>query len=228
VSRGWLLAATVVLLSPMACIEAAYRAELARVPERPPEPLPELPPMLIRAGGLDMIGTSAPETRGIYPWTLLLALARIASGREVDARLTPSSLAARALLLESGREVRGPLRWTAANLALTVWISRHLSAEEAMASALATMSFGPDTPGAEDAALRYMHRPLRQLDPADTAALIVLARDPSGMLRHRDRWRAARDSLLRRLAGDGVTSEQVLRRALARPLPPSSPPESRR
>ncbi|MGE5049143.1 MAG: hypothetical protein ACM3PC_11270, partial [Deltaproteobacteria bacterium] len=144
----WLLAAVLVLLSPMACIEAAYRIELTRVPERPPEPLPELPSLLIQAAAVDMTGAASPQTRGIYPWTALSALARVASGGSVDARMTPSSLAAQRLLLESGREVRGHLRWTAANLALTVWISRHLTAEQAMATALSTMSFGRDAPGA--------------------------------------------------------------------------------
>jgi membrane carboxypeptidase/penicillin-binding protein PbpC len=180
----------------VASVEIAYRAELAGVPERPPSEFPDLPPLVLDAASLQFLGTARPVPR-----------------------FGASTLAARVLLASSGREVRG-VSLVGESYALAVWIARNRTPEAALASALAAMPFGEDCIGIEDAALRYMHQPLRQLDAARIAALVVLARSPR-LVADRDTWRAERDALLGSLRARGAIDDARLHEATARPIVPS-------
>jgi hypothetical protein len=213
------------ILVPLACLELAYRIELSRITERPPTPIEPLPPLIMRVAALGLLPTSEPETHPIYPWTAVAAVARLAwrmgpagsSGSPpLTSAMNASFLAAKTLLLSSGKR-RGHVQWVFANWALSTWISRHLTGEEALSTAVATMSFGPGTHGLRDGAQRLFGKRVEQLDAEEVARLMVLSRSP-GWYRQPDKWRSARDYLLERMRRNGIIDDATLLEATARSL----------
>ncbi len=154
---------------------------------------PELPSLAIDAASIELFGTLQPP------------------------RFPASLLAARALRSSSGRD---GARVGAYPLAIRLALQR--TSRQALAIALDAMPFGQDCSGIGDAALRYMHQPLRQLDPAKIVALAVLARSPEEYLGDPAKWRADRDLLLRTLRDHGVLGAAVADEALSRPVVPAT------
>jgi len=130
--------------------------------------------------------------------------------------MSANAIAARSLLSLSGKR-RGNLQWHFANLALMTWISRHLSGEEALSTALATMPFGPGSRGLREAAQTFLGKQVEQLDAEEVARLMVLSRSP-GWYRQPDKWRAARDRLLQEMRRNGTIDDATLLEATARSL----------
>jgi hypothetical protein len=218
-ARRCLIALTLVLLSPLALLEGAYRYELRAVPERPPAPVPQFPPLVLHAAALEWLGSPTAQGEPIYPWTVVRALAGLPWMNFRDFRRNSDELLASALLVWSGPR-RGNLRRLFALWALTTWISRHLTAEQALSACVATTPwFGSGTHGLIEAADRFVGKPADQLDAEEIARLFTLTRSPSERRSHPDRWRAARDVLLRDLHQHGFIDEATLLAATARPLP---------
>jgi Transglycosylase len=211
--RRWFFILAGLILVPLACLELAYRIELSWITERPPTPIAPLPPLVMRVAALGLLPTSGVETHPIYPWTAVAAIARVAWRKEPPA-MSASYLAARNLLSSSGKW-RGHVQWVFANWALTTWISRHLTGEEALSTAVATMSFGPGTHGLRDGAQRLFGKRVEQLDAEEVARLMVLTRSP-GWYRQPDKWRHARDYLLEQMRRDGIIDDATLLEATAR------------
>ena len=148
----------------------------------------------------------------IYPWMPLVAIARVQLGGKP--RLTPEALAASALL-RSGQH-RPQLWWTIDGGVLATWISRHLSAREAICVALSEMPFGLETSGIESAARRFFGKSAADLDAGEIAELLALSNAPGFRLRHPDALRGARDGLLLRLQAHGVIDEPTRMAAIQR------------
>jgi hypothetical protein len=209
--RALFAVAAFLLIVPVACIEVAYRIELARIPERPPSPAPLLPPLVVRSAGVQLFDTPDPEMTPIYPWTLPIALATIHLGRTPP--LTPEALAASAVL-RSGHH-RPHLWWAIDSGVLATWISRHLSAREAICVALSEMTFAGGTYGIEAAARRIFDKSPQDLDAGEIAELLALSHQPAFADRP-DKLRASRDGVLRRLHLHGVIDEPTMLAATKR------------
>ena len=222
IRRRWFLISAGILLAPLVALEVAYRLELTRIAERPPPPVPRLPPLVMHVAALELLHTSPPETHAVYPWTAAMALAQVAWTTRSPA-MTANAIAARTLLSASAQP-RGHLRWVFANLVLTTWISRHLTGEEALSTAVSAMFFGRGTHGLRDAADKFLGKPVEQLDAEEVARLMVLARD-TGLVRHPDKWRAARDQLLGELRRHDMIDDAMLLDATARSVSSDPVPE---
>jgi len=193
----------------MVTLELGYQIEIARIRERPPDPVPSLPPLAVRSLGVQIFDTPDPQMRPIHPWTPVIAVARGYRGN-----LTPEALAASVLLGESQRSIRrSNVWWAIDNAVLATWISRHLTAREAISVALAGMNFGAPTPGIEAAARRFFEKSAQDLDAGEVAALLALSQQPSLADRAED-LRKARDGLLRRLRTAGVIDEPTMQAAM--------------
>lgn len=168
----------------------------------------------MHAAALQLLGAPSPSTTSIYPWTLVADLAQGSRPRRMGA----SALAARCLLAYSAPR-RTHLRWLFAHLALTTWVSRHLTGEEALASAVSVIYFGPGARGIREASDRYLAKATEQLDAEEVARLLVLTQAPAERRSHPDSWRAARDHLLREMRRSGFIDEATLATSLPHPLP---------
>jgi hypothetical protein len=206
------LAAFLVVV-PLAAIELAYQIEIARIPERPPSPAPSFPPLLARSLAVQLFDTPDPEMTPTYPWTPLVAVVRMRLGAKP--RLTPEALAARQVL-RTGQVHRRQIWSTIDEAVLAIWISRHLSAPEAISVALSKMPFGLETSGVESAARRFFGKSAADLDAGEIAELLAVSTAPDFRLRHREGLRGARDSLLSKLQAHGVIDEPTTMAAMQR------------
>jgi hypothetical protein len=212
--RALVLVAALLVVMPLVVIEVAYQIEIARIPERPPDPAPSsLPPLVVRAFAVQLFDTADPQMTPIYPWTPLFALARL---RRHAGRLTPEIVAARWTLALDASQVkdrRSNLWWAIDNWVLATWISRHLSAREAIAIALSETAFGQGTVGIGSAARHFLDKSAEDLDAGETALLLALSARPK-LREQPDRLRESRDALLRKLHAHGVIDEPTMLAAM--------------
>jgi len=209
VVRALVIAVLVVTIVPLIALELGYQIEIARIPERPPDPAPSLPRLVVRSLGVQLFDTPDPEMTPIYPWSPLIALARVYLGERPN--MTPAPLAARVTLGKSIR--RSHLWWAIDNEVLAIWISRHLTAGEAISVALSEMSFGGQTSGIVAAARRFLDKSVEDLDAGEVSELLALSYRRS-LLARPDELRRSRDAILRKLRAAGVIDEPTLQAAL--------------
>jgi len=213
VVRALVIAALVVTIVPLAALELGYQIEIARIPERPPDPVPSLPPLVVRSLGVQLFDTPDPQMKPIYPWTPLIALARVYLGARP--RLTPETLAATQVLRSGQRQARN-LRRQIEESVMATWVSRHLPAREALSVALSQMYFAPDVTGIAAAARHFFDKSVEDLDAGEIAALIAWTANPSTYRNRPDRLRDSRDALLRKLHDHGLIDEPTMQAAMER------------
>jgi len=209
--RAFLIVAAVVAVVPLPALELAYQIEIARIPDRPPDPAPSLPPLVVRSLGVQLFDTPDPQMKPIYPWTPLIALVKVYLGARP--RLTPEALAARQVLRSAGQsQSRSQLRRSIDETVLATWISRHLTAGEAISVALSEMTFGLESAGIDAAARRFFGKSVEDLDAGEVATLLALSQQTS-LVDRTEQLRKARDGILRRLRAGGVIDEPTLQEA---------------
>jgi Transglycosylase len=209
--RALVIAALVVAIVPLVALELGYQIEIARIAERPPDPVPSFPPLLVRSLAVQLFDTPDPQMTPIHPWTPVIAMARGYRGN-----LTPEALVASILLGKSqGSHRRSNTRWAIDNGVLATWISRHLTAREAISVALSEMNFGRETAGIDAAARRFFEKSAHDLDAGEVAALLALSHRTS-LADRPEELRKARDGLLRRLRAAEVIDEPTMQAAMER------------
>ena len=195
---------------PLVALELGYQIEIARIPERPPDPVPSLPPLVVRSLGVQLFDTPDPEMTPIYPWTPVIAIAKDHLGDRP--RPTPEAFAARVVLRPA--HPGSNLRRLIEESVMATWISRHLSAREAISVGLSQMYFAPDVTGIAAAARHFFDKSVEDIDAGEVAALIAWSAGPSMFRNHPDRLRASRDALLRKLHDQRVIDQPTLQAAL--------------
>jgi hypothetical protein len=211
--RALVAVAAFLVVVPLAAIELAYQIEIARIPERPPAPAPSFPPLVVRSLAVQLFDTPDPEMTPIYPWSPPIAIARVKLGARP--RLTPEGLAASEVLRGAEPRVRSHVWRTIDRVVLATWISRHLSAREAICVALSKMFFAPGTVGIAAAARRFFGKSPDDLDAGEIAELVASGAKPSMLLDWPD-LRQSRDGLLSKLRAHGVIDEPTMLAAMAR------------
>lgn len=114
------------------------------------------------------------------------------------------------------RTVRGKL----GEMALAVRIEASLSKDEILEQYLNRVSFGPGLRGIEAASRFYFDRPTRDLSMAEAATLAGMPRGPSlyDPRKGTARILVRRDTVLSRMRGAGLATDDEIDRALAEPL----------
>ncbi|OJH41545.1 hypothetical protein BON30_11895 [Cystobacter ferrugineus] len=219
----WTLA--VLLLPPvllLGSVEAVYRYGLSRVGElpRPPQPRTGLVYQvlwLVEEGG-------SPRLEPLWSWRLVGYVPGVRweqrPAGEFLASLTARQWLASRPLREGERPAR-PLHRTFQQLALTVWISRHWSAEELLTAYAERAPFGRGLIGLDAAARRYFGQEPERLALHEVALLAGLPHAP-GRYDPRSHPEAAlrrRDFVLTRLQSAGLISEAQREEARRQPLP---------
>ncbi len=169
------------------------------------------------------------EDRRFYshPGVDPIALARAAgqavwNGRVVSGGSTLTMQVAR-LLEDSGTgKVAGKLRQMRVALAL----ERRLGKAQILDLYLRIAPYGGNLEGVRAASLAYLGKEPRRLTPAQAALLVALPQSPESRRPDRapDRASAARERVLRRMAGAGVLSDDQARAALTEPVPQTRKP----
>ncbi|MBM4384729.1 MAG: transglycosylase domain-containing protein [Deltaproteobacteria bacterium] len=108
----------------------------------------------------------------IEPMTALNPYTYFSRGIEGDCSERISSRAARLMVPRNIWQ----LRYTATWISATIWVSRHWTTEEALATGLARAHFSPDSPGLEAAAQLYFARRSNDLTREEIAQLIATSR----------------------------------------------------
>ncbi len=176
-------------------------------------------------------GGGTMEVEPIRAWTVAGRVAR-AVWRPMQRPRAPglelAGLAARSHLFSRPR--RGThLDWHLSNVCLSIWLSRHATAEQLVSLHVESAYFGRATFGARAAARAYFDAPPEALDWSQAALLAGLRQSPT----RNDPWcnpeRATRRRrfVLERLAASGVISEATRAAASTAPLevlPTTCPP----
>jgi membrane peptidoglycan carboxypeptidase len=123
--------------------------------------------------------------------------------------------------LREGERPEGTLHRTFQALALTVWISRHWSAEELLTAYAERAPFGRGLIGLDAAARRYFGVEPERLSLHEAALLAGLPQAPSRYdpRSHPEAALRRRDFVLSRLLSAGLISEAQREEARMRPLP---------
>jgi hypothetical protein len=207
-------------------VETTYRYALSRVGELPQAPEP-------RTGFVHQVLWSAEETgplqlEPLWPWDIIHQyIPRPARDRPYSAGRQLASVVARWWMIERPwREGERRLHRMFQEIALTIWISRHWSAEEVLTAYAQGASFGKHTLGLDAAARSYFGKPPEQLALHEAALLAGLPQSPSRYdpLRRPEAALKRREYVLRRLRTSGLISEAQLEEALEQPLLPSPKP----
>ncbi len=114
------------------------------------------------------------------------------------------------------RTLRGKL----GEMALAARIEASLSKDEILEQYANRVSFGPGLRGIEAASRFYFDKPARDLSLAEAAALAGMPRGPSlyDPRKRTDRLLRRRDTVLERMRGAGLASDEDVERAKAEPL----------
>ncbi len=206
----WTLA--LLLLPPLlllGSLEALYRYGLSRVGELPraPQPRTDFASRVLWAS----VAPWPPQLQPLWPWSLV--------GPRPGAGV--SWLVARPWLASRPPQERTPmLNWHFHGLALSVWVSRHWTAEEVMASYAENASFGGGLIGIDAAARWYFGEEPARLALHEAALLAALAQAPArnDPLCRPEAALERRDVVLSRLQALGWISEAQREEARRQPL----------
>ncbi|MFL5351813.1 transglycosylase domain-containing protein [Archangium sp.] len=209
-------------------VEALYRYGLSLVGELPRPPVALRTDLATRALWADTEeGPLRLEPR--WSWTLAADFVQtlwLDSRYERHERTAGSQLAwyvARQWMRSRpGPEARSPRNWHLRGLALSVWLSRHWSAEEVLTAYAEGVWFGRDLTGLDAAARRYFGKPPGQLVLHEAALLAGLPQSPerNDPFCHPERARQRRDVVLSRLQRLGWISDTEREEARKQPLLP--------
>ena len=206
---AWSLAA--LSFAVLAALEASYHGLLQA---QLPQPSPISSPKLVRDAiwVYECAGDGTPRLRPVYPFLLGSLLSRTRSDdclATVVARLT----------LEMPHQ-EGNLKRILRELALSTWISRHWTAEQALDTYAALVWMGDNRHGVHEGAPALFGKAVNELSVADTALLVATIRSPRSFspLCHPDRALRARNDVLSRLDRSGLVDHQEIATSLAAPL----------
>ncbi len=221
----WALA--LLLLPPLLLregVELLYRYGLSRVDGRPQAPEPHLGFASRVLWAVEEPGPLRLEPR--WSWTLVADFAHAAQHPRRPAPASGSRLsgqvAGRWLFSRPGGKTTRTLTRHTQELALSIWISRHWSAEELLTVFAQRAPFGPGITGLEAAARTYFDKEPGQLALHEAALLAGLPRSPTRYdpFCHPERARQRREAVLSRLLTLGWISEPLLEDARKQPLLP--------
>ncbi|PTL83178.1 transglycosylase domain-containing protein [Vitiosangium sp. GDMCC 1.1324] len=225
--RLWRWALAVLLLVPLlllGSVEALYRYGLSRVGELPRAPRPRTD-FATRVLWTSMEeGPLLLEPR--WPWTLIANFAHLychPRDRQQPAGSHLSSFVALRWLASRPEQERTPmLNWHFHGLALSIWISRHWTAEELMSAGAEGARFGRNLIGLDAAARRYFDKEPVQLALHEAAFLAALAQSParSNPVCRPETALRRRDFVLSHLRALGWISDAQLEDARKQPLLP--------
>lgn len=215
------------LVVVLATMEGFYRVTLARVPELP-RPLEgrSMPALYERMRWASSERSATLRVEPVWPGTVLLVLVRVGVlGQEPTRVVLPEGLesarrAANIWAAQLSEEGRGHLR-SVERMALTVWLTRHWSAEELLVFEVESRSLGRGISSLRAGARVLLGREWTELDAAGMALLLAVG-DVSSRMRDPwcfpDRIRARRDALLKRIRDVGALSSAETETALQAPL----------
>ncbi|HSM91277.1 MAG TPA: transglycosylase domain-containing protein [Anaeromyxobacteraceae bacterium] len=166
------------LLGPPIAAELLYRYELRQVGPPPAPVTTALPPTALAASWVDASESLPMKSVAIWKWHCPLTLLETERlGRTVPGERM-ASRAARVWLGQQASPLRG-LRWQLAWGAATVWISRHLTAEEMTRVWISGAWFGRGARGLDAAADAYFGKKADTLRLHELALLVGLTQAPS-------------------------------------------------
>ena len=219
----WLLGLGLVVT--LATVECLYQAALSKVPALPPRPEHvSLPPLYVRLRWASFEGSAPPKVEAVWPWTVVrVVMEMLMSERAISVEM-PHGLRLAGeverywgvqLQDEGGRRLKVFER-----MALTIWLTRHWSAEEMLTFEAEHAYVGHRLSGMRAGTRTLLGEDWAQLDAAGIALLLAVADAPGG---RRDPWclpdriRARRDWILKRMSETGVLSPEETDAALRTP-----------
>jgi len=157
------------------------------------------------------------QHRGVDPLAVARAMKlNLQKGHVVSGGSTLTMQLARLANNQPGRSIREKI----GEMLLAQRLELAYGKDEILALYAANAPFGGNVVGLEAASWRYFGRPPEQLSWAESATLAVLPNNPAlvHVTRNRERLRAKRDDVLRRLGANGTLTTMDLDLALSEPL----------
>ncbi len=154
---------------------------------------------------------------GVDPLAALRALGQLIGQGHVVSGASTLTMQTVRLLERRPRTLRSKLT----EMAEALGLERRLGKDDILGLYLTLAPFGGNLEGVRAASLAYFGREPARLSAAEAALLVAIPRSPERLRpdRHPEAARAARDAVLRRMAGAGVIGETAYREALSEPTP---------
>jgi hypothetical protein len=218
--RAGLVAIILVVLGSVGCVELVYRAAVHGIPRMPEAPASAVAAPLDRKLWAYFDGSPVCEMEPIYPWRVVWWIGKAAVG-------SPSSLpgfniagTVASMHLQSvfgaGREASMHIR----GFSLTIWVSRHFSASQAVAYWASRAPGARGARGLDQASATLFGKSPNDIRTSQLALLLAVSWNPEG----NDPWcypaRAVelRARALQQLAQRGAVSEAEHQAAELEPL----------
>ena len=216
------------LVVSLAAVEGIYRTALARVPALPQKATgPVTPESWNRVAWTHSEQRAPLRVQPVWPHTVILTLAKgmlsEPQPRNASRDLSPlgfrlAGLVARLWshrLAEESKRAPGVLeQW-----ALTVWLTRHWSAEDLLAFKAHNLWFGGRLFGVSAAAPALLNKDVAQVDISDVALLLATSEKAWDVECSLERLQRRRDALLDGLATAGMATQAEAEAARSAPLP---------
>jgi hypothetical protein len=210
----------VLALGSSACVELVYRAALRGIPRMPEAPSRAVAPPLERKIWAYLDGSPTFDMKAIYPWRVVMWIGKAVVGR--GSFLPGFNIAGTvaSMHLQSVFGLGRDASMHARGMSLTIWVSRHFSASQAV-SYWASRTPGPrGAQGLEQASSMLFGRSPDEITTPQLALLLAVSWDPE----RNDPWcypsRATdlRARALQQLARRGGVSEGERHAAEEAPL----------
>ena len=195
-------------------IEVVYRLEMSNTIKPISQPTPGWPQAVNDAIWASFNETAPIEVRPLMPWNIMMGF--VFSRTSLGPGSKIAGYVAQHTLINARVQVR-MLYWHVKVLAMTIWLSRHWSAEEIIAEAGRQLAIGGNIRGIVNASDRLYGEDLSALDPGSLAALLALGVKGGGAV-DEPQLLERRNRILRRMFENGSLDEDELHRALAQPL----------
>jgi hypothetical protein len=210
----------VVAIGSVGCVEVTYRAGLRGVPAFPEPPAARLTPVVEHQVWAYLDGDTIQQMQPIYPWHILLWVARAAVGRPSQhPGFNISGTVASEHLQSLGQTKRG-FTSDVRGIALIVWVSRHFSAPDAASYWAARAKGARGTIGLDEASRVLFGQPAAALSLPQFALVIAVSWKPdvNDPWCHPARAIEARNRALLHFVQAGAISAEEQQRAAKEPL----------
>lgn len=139
------------------------------------QPYPEI---ALDALWVSMGGYGERIMKPLYPWHWLRAFSGESTLNAFPNSTTLSNSAARGLIFRKKQAKQKMSSWHLSYFSVSIWLSRHWTADEALSTILSETYFGNCKYGIDQAAQGYFGKYLNELKPESIVILVALTKSP--------------------------------------------------
>jgi hypothetical protein len=203
----------VVLLSPMIFIETVYQISLSEIQKPLPSPCSvQYPKPIQEAFWYGYNESGEMKVVPVMSWTLFYAITRALMMQNPAMRTTMNPQGSRVATEVAREYLQGyppgsMLKWHLMSLALSIWFTRHWTAEELLNEVAEKCYYGRHAYGMNQASETYFKKKPEALNDKQLATLVALTYSPDRYLKDPNRLKTRVDKILGLMISHGESGE---------------------